>query len=62
MNGMFIGLRTIDVDDYHVQAPFKSLFSANPANLDKLVTQRRLVMETLEDDGDNSFTACLATC
>ncbi|KAI6028533.1 hypothetical protein F5J12DRAFT_889055 [Pisolithus orientalis] len=31
-------------------APFKSLFSANPANLDKLVTQRRLVMETLEDD------------
>lgn len=36
-----------------MQEPFRNLFSANPPYLDKLVAQRRLVMETLEDTGEH---------
>ncbi|KAI6005819.1 hypothetical protein EDD15DRAFT_675515 [Pisolithus albus] len=36
--------------------PFRNLFSANPPYLDKLVAQRRLVMETLEDTVRNQST------
>lgn len=39
-----------------MQEPFKNLFSANPPYLDKLVAQRRLVMETLEDAVRNQST------
>ncbi|KAI6127740.1 hypothetical protein EDD17DRAFT_1098190 [Pisolithus thermaeus] len=36
--------------------PFKNLFSANPPHLDRLVAQRRLIMETLEDAVRNQST------